>query len=45
MGQSCDAGSRLLIHESIYDECLKRLIKMNESVIIGDAFDGANHGP
>ena len=45
MGQCCIAGSRLFIHEKVYDEVLKRLKKISEAVVVKDAFQGGNHGP
>ncbi|EGR31514.1 hypothetical protein IMG5_107330 [Ichthyophthirius multifiliis] len=45
MGQCCIAGSRLFVHESIYNEFLNRLKAINSNVKIGDAFEGSNHGP
>ena len=38
-GQSCVAGSRLLVQASIKDEFLKRLIEKAEAVIIGEPGD------
>jgi NAD-dependent aldehyde dehydrogenases len=38
-GQSCVAGSRLLLHESIYDLFLERLIKAAEGMRVGDPTD------
>jgi acyl-CoA reductase-like NAD-dependent aldehyde dehydrogenase len=38
-GQSCVAGSRLLLHESIYDLFLERLIKAAEEMRVGDPTD------
>lgn len=38
-GQVCSAGSRLFLQESIYDEFLKRLIKIFENLKIGDPLD------
>ena len=38
-GQSCVAGSRLYLHESIADEFLERMVKVAESVKIGDSLD------
>jgi|TARA_B110000261_G_scaffold29308_1_gene33195 acyl-CoA reductase-like NAD-dependent aldehyde dehydrogenase len=38
-GQSCVAGSRLLIHEKIYDEVLQRVAKRVAEIRIGDPFD------
>ena len=38
-GQSCVAGSRLLIQDSIYDEVLQRVTKRVAEIRIGDPFD------
>jgi betaine-aldehyde dehydrogenase len=34
-GQACIAGSRLFIHQSIYDDFLKRLVEITESLRVG----------
>ena len=39
-GQSCVAGSRLLVHEDIADEFLKRMVKIAQAVTIGDPMAG-----
>jgi aldehyde dehydrogenase (NAD+) len=38
-GQTCVAGSRALIHESIFDDFVAGLVKRAESVRLGDPFD------
>ncbi|OGP74774.1 MAG: aldehyde dehydrogenase [Deltaproteobacteria bacterium RBG_16_49_23] len=38
-GQSCTAGSRLFLHESIYDSFLEKLVKKLKSLRIGDPLD------
>jgi aldehyde dehydrogenase (NAD+) len=38
-GQACNAGSRLLIHESVYDEVLTGLRAALAKVVIGDPLD------
>jgi len=38
-GQACNAGSRLLVHESVYDEVLAGLRAALEKVVIGDPLD------
>jgi aldehyde dehydrogenase (NAD+) len=40
-GQVCSAGSRILVHEDIYDEIVERLAARAKSVRIGDPLDGA----
>ena len=37
-GQSCIAGSRLFIHESIYDEFLERLVNETNKLILGNPY-------
>lgn len=38
-GQSCSAGSRLLLHESIHDEFVERLVEMAADIELGDPKD------
>ncbi len=38
-GQSCTAGSRLFLHESIYDSFLEKLIKKLRTFKVGDPLD------
>jgi betaine-aldehyde dehydrogenase len=38
-GQSCTAGSRLFLHESIYDDFLGRMVEKLKALKIGDPFD------
>ncbi|XP_042242389.1 aldehyde dehydrogenase, mitochondrial-like isoform X2 [Homarus americanus] len=38
-GQNCCAGSRTFVHESIYDEFVKRAVKLAEERPVGDPFD------
>jgi acyl-CoA reductase-like NAD-dependent aldehyde dehydrogenase len=38
-GQSCAAGSRLILHEKIYDRFLELLIKRARNIRIGDPMD------
>jgi aldehyde dehydrogenase (NAD+) len=45
-GQACIAGSRLILHESIADEFLRRFIELAESIRLGDPLDPATEmGP
>jgi acyl-CoA reductase-like NAD-dependent aldehyde dehydrogenase len=45
-GQSCVAGSRLLLHEGIADAFLARMAEVAEGVVIGDPMDPATQmGP
>jgi acyl-CoA reductase-like NAD-dependent aldehyde dehydrogenase len=38
-GQSCIAGSRTYVHESIYEDFVKRCEKIANAIIVGDPFD------
>ncbi|MFG1279853.1 aldehyde dehydrogenase [Xanthobacter autotrophicus] len=38
-GQSCIAGSRLLVEDSIYERFIEKLVTMMASVKVGDPFD------
>lgn len=38
-GQNCCAGSRAFVHESIYDEFVKRAVKLAQARPVGDPFD------
>jgi aldehyde dehydrogenase (NAD+) len=40
-GQSCTAGSRLFLHEDIYDEFLDRLVARLRQLVVGDPLDEA----
>lgn len=45
-GQTCMAGSRLLVQESIHDEFVERLLKITRAAKIGDPSDAATQiGP
>ena len=45
-GQCCTAGSRTFVHESIYDEFVKRAAKIASSRRVGDPFDrSTQQGP
>ncbi|KAK9902186.1 hypothetical protein WJX75_007160 [Coccomyxa subellipsoidea] len=46
MGQCCTAGSRTFVHESIYDEFVKRAVKRASEKAVGDPFDeSTEQGP
>jgi len=46
MGQACEAGSRLFVHESIYDEFVKKVTELAKTRVIGHGTkQGVNHGP
>jgi len=38
-GQNCVAGSRLLIHESIHDNFIERLVAASNKLVMGDLLD------
>ena len=40
-GQVCSAGSRVLVHEKVYDEVVERLTQRAQSIRIGDPSDRA----
>ena len=45
-GQCCNAGSRTLVHEKIYDEFVEKSIKHAEKVVTGDQFsETTTQGP
>ncbi|XP_019863581.1 PREDICTED: alpha-aminoadipic semialdehyde dehydrogenase-like, partial [Amphimedon queenslandica] len=39
-GQCCTSTRRLIVHDSLYDEVLRRLLKMYSKTKVGDPFDG-----
>ncbi|OPZ50060.1 MAG: NAD/NADP-dependent betaine aldehyde dehydrogenase [Firmicutes bacterium ADurb.BinA052] len=45
-GQVCVAGTRLILHEAIYDEFINELVNLCNQVVPGDGFaPGVNFGP
>ena len=44
-GQNCSAGSRLLLHESIYDEFIARLTEQNSRLTVGPGLADPDLGP
>lgn len=45
-GQRCTSTRRLFIHQSIYEDVVKKLTKAYEQIIIGDPINNKNHmGP
>ena len=45
-GQSCVAGSRVIVHESVKDELIKRVEAIARTIVIGDPLDANTHvGP
>jgi len=46
MGQCCVAGSRLFVHENIYDEFVRRSVEAAKTAVIGDPMNpGTTQGP
>jgi len=45
-GQACAAGSRLYVHDSVYDEFVAGLVEKARAIVVGDGFDPASQiGP
>jgi len=45
-GQVCTAGTRTLVHRSVYDEFVARVVTQSQSLQVGSAFDaGTQLGP
>lgn len=42
-GQSCEARSRLFVHEKVYDEFVSRFVEKAEKLIVGDPFNKETH--
>lgn len=40
-GQACESGTRLIVHEDIYDDVIQRLKEVSEDVVVGDPMDPA----
>jgi acyl-CoA reductase-like NAD-dependent aldehyde dehydrogenase len=40
-GQACESGTRLLVHESIHDEFVRRLIARAQTLVMGDPMNPA----
>ena len=38
-GQACESGSRLLVHEDIYDALLEKLVERSANIVLGDPMD------
>ena len=38
-GQVCESGTRLFVHDAIYDEFMDRLVSKAKSLVVGDATD------
>lgn len=39
MGQSCDAGTRLFVHEDVYEKLIAKLKDYEKGLVIGDSFE------
>lgn len=44
-GQICSAGSRLLVHRSVHDELVKKLVEEANNRTVGPGVDGNDMGP
>merc|ERR1711981_478289 len=44
-GQCCCAGSRIFVHEDIYDAYVEKAVAKAKARTVGDAFSGADQGP
>ena len=44
-GQVCAAGSRLLVHRSVHDEMVSRLVALFETVSLGPGIENPSMGP
>ena len=45
-GQTCTAGKRFIIHESLYDKFINLLVENLDKVVVGDPFEkGTQMGP
>jgi aldehyde dehydrogenase (NAD+) len=42
-GQSCEARSRMFVHEDIYEEFMEKFIEKTEKLQLGDPFDKGTH--
>jgi len=40
-GQACESGTRLLVHEDLYDDLVQRLKEVSEEVVLGNPMDPA----
>nr|WP_314256828.1 aldehyde dehydrogenase family protein [uncultured Devosia sp.] len=40
-GQSCISGSRLIVHEAVYDEVIEGAVALMNQYVVGDPFDEA----
>lgn len=45
-GQVCISPTRMLVHESIYDEFVEQFVGLSRAIVVGDGLDPATHmGP
>lgn len=44
-GQICSAGSRLIVHRSVYSDVVARMVAKAEALTVGPGIDGAEMGP
>ena len=42
-GQSCEARSRLYVHEDIYDEFVEKFVEKTKKLKLGNPFDKGTH--
>lgn len=42
-GQSCEARSRLYVHEDIYDEFITKFVEKTKKLVLGNPFDKGTH--
>jgi acyl-CoA reductase-like NAD-dependent aldehyde dehydrogenase len=42
-GQSCEARSRLFVHESIYDEFVEKFVEGTKKLVVGNPMDEESH--
>lgn len=42
-GQSCEARSRLYVHEDIYDEFVSKFVEKTKKLVLGNPFDKGTH--
>jgi aldehyde dehydrogenase (NAD+)/betaine-aldehyde dehydrogenase len=44
-GQICSAGSRLIVHRSLHDDLVARIVKLASARTVGPGIDGCDMGP
>lgn len=42
-GQSCEARSRLYVHENIYEEFIQKFVEKTKKLVLGNPFDKGTH--